>query len=245
MFETTAAKSLRALNTWLEKTTYILRESDDTSTDVWTIPHAQAAGDPFANPTLRAYHKLAIIESFEDSVTMLMDLSPAIEDVLALQNFLDAKDRPATVDIKVTEAAQVWVARIAENFESASDTIVQRLGEANWQRYCRLRAPKDTAIAIEYSQAKSVFHEPVTPEPKNVAASTTFHDSALGPSVSPASGHAQSNASHSSFMSFNSESNHHYHRVPPEPDEVVDGESFVCPLCTTKIYGIRNRIQWK
>lgn len=243
--ETEATKSLQALDAWLEKTTYMLHDSDELSRDAWNISRNELAGDSIADSMLCAHDQSEIIESFEESVTMLMDLSPTIGNALALQIVLDVEDRPATVDFTVTDVAQVWIARIAENYKSASNAIVQRLGEANWQRYCRLRAPKDATIATEYSQAKSVFHGSVAAEPKNAAASTIFHDSALGPSVHSATDYASSSASHSSFASINSDSNHHFHRVPPEPGEVVDGEPFVCPLCTTRIYGIRNRIHWK
>lgn len=74
---------------------------------------------------------------------------------------------------------------------------------------------------------------------------TLFHDSGLGTTIASQSQYAQTEASHTSFVSSLAEQEKGRLRVPPTPLEVGTGEPFQCHLCGMLQTKIKNRIHWK
>ena len=74
---------------------------------------------------------------------------------------------------------------------------------------------------------------------------TLFHDSGIGTTVASQSQYAQTEASHTSFVSSLAEQEKGKLRVPPTPLEVGTGEPFRCHLCGFVQIKIKNRIDWK
>jgi hypothetical protein len=132
----------------------------------------------------------------------------------------------------ITSAAHPYIGNVRDKFPLAPQDLINRLGEANWQRHEDLRAG-DKILPIPFEAPKSVF-QPLS----------HFKDSALGSSLP----HTTSNkemtvASHSSFLSTNDEGEKKRLRIPRMP--VADWEeSFTCPFCKKRIE-IRDRVAWK
>lgn len=127
---------------------------------------------------------------------------------------------------QVSEPASPFVSLVLDRFRKASPWLAQRLSEANWQRYLRIRSQtrashEDDALADSVVPI-SLFN-PVSMLP-NYEMSTVSYP----PSVS-------------SLLDINEGSL----RVPDEPSEVALGKPFTCAICSRKIYNIKRRIDWK
>lgn len=172
-------------------------------------------------------------------VDLLMDLCPTLElryNDLHQSNF-KGKARQLLEGISVTPSAMPYVNNVRDKFPQASQELVKRLGEANWQRHERLRAilaggPMIDPPAIHDS--RSIF-QPVS----------VFQDSALGSSIKSQSQRAMSNASHSSFVSSATAQEKGCFKVPGLPTSASYGTPFSCPYCQKQISKINNRIDWK
>ena len=134
----------------------------------------------------------------------------------------------------------IYVALVREKFQQAHYKLVERLGEANWQRHRSVREKMDdteqsseatTKLARESGIASSVFRP-----------YSEFHDSGIGTTVPAQTEYAQS---HTSFQSSNTEGEQLSQRVPKEPPEVGAGKPFQCFLCRCIISNVRNRVDWK
>jgi hypothetical protein len=77
-----------------------------------------------------------------DTYTMsLMDLRPLLEQ--SLRDIFKPSARGAGVlppEFQVTESARSYVLQVHDKFREAKSALVERLGEANWQRYMRIKA---------------------------------------------------------------------------------------------------------
>lgn len=159
---------------------------------------------------------------------LLMDLCPTIEHITtSIEYGSRPKDKRIPLVFHVSDAAQQWVRQILDRFELADSSLAERLGEANWQRYNKLRGQKDGDTQTE--EPKSVFHP--------------LRDSALGTSILTPTQNSLSSASHSSFASSIAEQG--VRRVPKTPDAVSTGAPFVCEICGNTVTNVRNRTQWK
>ena len=134
----------------------------------------------------------------------------------------------------------IYVKLIREKFKQAHCKLVERLGEANWQRH------RDVRDKIENTE---LFPE----ERKRLGGGSSiecslfrpysdFHDSGIGTSVPAQTEYAPS---HTSFLSSNTEGEHAPLRVPKEPSEVGARKPFQCFLCRDVILNVKNRIDWK
>jgi hypothetical protein len=167
-------------------------------------------------------------------VICLMDLSPTLERMVNDSNLAgeDPMIGPNGITFHVTESAKQYVLQVHDKFRDAPKSLVERLGEANWQRFVRIRASLRESQELE--AAKSAF----VPMSK-------FHDSGLGSSAPTRSHFAASVASHSSFVSTEAEVSVGRLRVPPTPEEVGNGLPFECFICEQRQSKIKNRVDWK
>jgi hypothetical protein len=167
-------------------------------------------------------------------INRLMDLSPSLERTSVSSNNTSKMSAAVGISFQVSEPAHSYVLNIRDKFPNADRNLVERLGEANWQRHERIRST-DTGTADKILvDAKTVFN-PVS----------MFHDSGLGSSVPAQSSYETSIASHSSFKTGISEGQAGNHRVPTTPKEVFSGKPFVCEICGHLLKKIRSRVDWK
>lgn len=172
-------------------------------------------------------------------VDLLMDLCPTLElryNDMHQSNFQETSQRQLE-HISVTPSAIPYVINVRDKFPRASQELVERLGEANWQRHERLRAIQAGGPSIELSamcDSSSIF-QPVS----------MFQDSALGSSMKSLSQRAMSNASRSSFVSSTTAQDKGFFKVPGLPNNASYGTPFICPYCRKQISKIKNRIDWK
>jgi hypothetical protein len=195
------------------------------------------------------------ISSLATYTTCLMDLLPSMEDTL---NFAtQAKDEgqsSSPLDFHVSGPARTYILNISDRFKKANSQLVERLGEANWQRHIALRnAPpqqsEGAAVVIEEAP-KSAF-VPISlfqgsGAPKSVFAPISlFQDSGVGTSLPAQTSYAYTSASHTSFVSSQADEEGGGLRVPPTPKAVSKGIPFSCELCGQMLSKIKNRIDWK
>ena len=177
------------------------------------------------------------------NIESLKDLAATIES-----NLIDSERRikdigeasiPAFI---VSKPAQGYVSHVRDRYPRAPARLIERLGEANWQRHIvvRGRMEKSAALASEkyIPQSQSVLFSDFKPV-------SMFHDSGLGTTVSAASRYAASAASHTSFISSIAEKRNNSIRVPPTPMEVDVGKPFRCSICGLVQTKIKNRVEWK
>ena len=174
-----------------------------------------------------------LVRKLAQQTSWLNQLSTTIE-----QNYNRAKLRqkravyPPVVPFSVSGPAQFYVGLVQDKFQKAERKLVERFGEANWQRHVNIRNQLDSETpAAEESAAHSLFRP-----------HSAFYDSGIGTSV-PA--HTTYAASHTSFRTSASESARGSIRVPSTPVEVDAGKPFQCFLCKMTLSHIRNRIDWK
>ena len=139
---------------------------------------------------------------------------------------------------RLSDFAAIYVSLVRDKFRNAQDQLVNRLGEANWQRPQTVRAQlkrdlkeEDVALDKEQDHLYSVFRP-----------YSTFHDSGIGTSVLADTSYAPS---HTSLQSSNIEGEQGSVRVPSTPEAVKDGKPFKCSFCGQIIPNIKSRIDWK
>lgn len=125
---------------------------------------------------------------------------------------------PSTV-FQVSEPASPFVSLVLDRFRKASPWLAQRLGEANWQRYVRIRA-QTRASHEDDALADSVV--PIS----------VFNFDSMFPN------YEMSTASHPPSVSSLLDINEGSLRVPDEPSEVALGQPFTCAICSHKLYNI-------
>lgn len=175
-------------------------------------------------------------------VTCLMDLSPTLER-MANDGNLAGEDPiigPNGINFHVSESAKHHVRQVHDKFREAPKALVERLGEANWQRFVRIRTCMQKH---EYESAEKA-QEPVAAM-SAFAPLSKFYDSGLGSSIRTRSHLAASIASHSSFVSTEADISAGRIRVPPTPEEVGKGLPFKCFICGHVQSKVKNRIDWK
>ena len=214
----------RIVNSLIEKITFAISNKD----------HDEISTIPEGDTTYESAHTSAdcVISDLESYTTCLMDLLPTLESTLQQHEVSTGKEnvRIGAQHFHVSEAAQHFVFQIRDKFPAADTTLLERLGEANWQRFMRIRRSQ----TIEDEPIQNVF-KPVS----------EFQDSGLGSSLPTKSAYASSHVSHTSFLSSQSTASQGRLRVPPTPPEVALGESFECFLCKQRQGKIKNRIDWK
>ena len=174
-------------------------------------------------------------------IQALMDLGPTIENNLVQvdRKIKETKNNPEAFN--VSTPARTYVSLIRDKFPKAISRLVERLGEANWQRH----------VVVRDMMERGAETPQVTNEVKKAAVFSQFgpvslfQDSGLGTSISAGSQSAPSMASHSSFVSSIAEWEQQSVRVPPTPAAVGEGQHFQCKICFAVQKTIRNRVDWK
>lgn len=170
-----------------------------------------------------------------------MDLLPSMEQTYkhVCDSGLNLKREKGKFIFHVSEAARAHVLQVHDKFGDADVSLVERLGEANWQRFVRVRQYMTSGI-----QEGKLNDLRVGARSAFIPASK-FHDSALGSFIPTNSSFASTVASDSSFVSSLAEKDGSHARVPPTPIEVALGLPFACSICQRVLTTVKNRVEWK
>jgi hypothetical protein len=224
-------KSALDLRSMIAKAKTIIDDSDGDDSDL----ESDAGTKP--TDTKALLDEIASDVKFYD--LRLMDLLPSIERTALQLKVIPGPKNALTaipsVKFQVSQPAHAYVLQIWDKYPDADERLIERLGEANWQRRVRIREdPHDTIESTAADTAKSVFI-PVS----------MFHDSGLGSSFPTQSGYAPTAVSHSSFQTSVTESRAGCYKVPSTPQEVAAGKPFTCKLCHHTLRNVKNRLDWK
>lgn len=183
-------------------------------------------------------------EDLNSRVQMLLDFIPSLEATLAhVMRPQDRFTRTVNESFHASGPAQIYINLVRDRFPGADKKLVERLGEANWQRHINIRK--------RIEQIDGSVGSGSTPIPTKTTAGsifqpqTLFHDSGIGTSMPAQSCLAPSEASHASFISSVADKEQGAAKVPPTPAEVGLGEIFRCYLCGQMQLNIKNRVAWK
>ena len=161
---------------------------------------------------------------------LLLESSPLIK--MCVGKLVEMSTEMPPIDqFIISGPAHTYISIMRDKFPKASIQLIERLGEANWQRHYQLR--------FNEQKIKEQVPEPIF--------QSTFQNSSYQSRQVEHSRYARSAISarsHSSFKSLETESAADHLRVPPIPDEVADG-SQACPYCGNVQPDISSRIAWK
>ena len=199
--------------------------------------------DDVRQKTLRAGRRLGTFEVqlVARHVDLLLQLCPSIEQVYENKHTTQLSGFRDVPVLQVTKASDSYASAVQAKFPWADQSLVQRLGEANWERHERLRNLEKTAP----DSAEQLLTQDLPPPKSQFQPVSVFRDSALGGSIAPRSQSAPSAASHSSFASSKDGAERGRLRVPNMPKGISFGESFECPFCKKWLSSIRFRVDWK
>lgn len=233
------ALSLHAqtIDTIIEQITFVI--SEDEHSDPSDLSDSDDSDDSDDSEDGHNGSLTQICDDLESHTAWLMEILPTLERTVHLFDPAQEREecRHGGPDFEVSEAAQHFVSQVQDKFRHADRRLVERLGEANWERFLRIRQAQefDDGCGRTISKtAKSLFK-----------AQSIFQDSGLGSSLPTNSICAQSLASHSSFASTASAATKGCLRVPSTPREVAAGIPFQCFLCKKTQKVLRNRVDWK
>ena len=171
-----------------------------------------------------------------------MDLLPSLDhDLARLEAAQDFAYDPTTFSISTP--ARIYVSLVRERYRNADERLIERLGEANWQRHVVIRNRIDQVAEMGVNDPP-----PLTSRKdalSNFQPVSVFHDSGLGTTISSPTQYERSVASHTSFLSSASETGRGAAKVPKTPIEVELGKPFQCYICGCTQYKIKNRLDWK
>ena len=231
-------KVLSELENLLERTEAVLANEQERDLEAGSDSDSETE---FSNEDAESNGPL--YEDIRYHLKYLIELAPTIEQNLAYarKTRIEASN-PPVVPFHLSDPAKVYVALVQERYKNAHSSLVDRLGEANWQRHKDVRERMEKMQGrpdgeITISTAKSVDYHDSAFSP-----AATFHASAIGTSVPATTEYAQSYAS---SLSSNTEGRQWSVRVPPAPEEVGTGNPFQCPICSRTLVNVRNRIEWK
>jgi hypothetical protein len=216
-----------------------------------------------------------ILEDLKAYMECLVDLAPSLEHPA---EDLVLTERPSVIHtddlLNVTEAARPYVLLIKDRYPLIENSLIKRLGEANWQRRERLREQLSSALLADGRDPRP-FSDTESGKGKAVDNSTqaehlehrsipSIYESTIHPSNSTISALSDSsifdymplrfNVSRArsvaeSVTSFSSSTAGGAHegqrRVPSLPEDHDWGASFQCQICGNTLQNIRCRSDWK
>lgn len=166
----------------------------------------------------------------------LMDLLPSLEQNIALAESDHPKSSVSAVTpFSISTPAYTYISLLRDKYRNADEGLIERLGEANWQRHVFVRRKMEQIADGPKHELTTLLEEKAT----------IFHDSGIGTTISGPYQYAASATSHTSFISSRSEAEKGFVRVPPTPKEITAGESFCCNFCGLLQSELRNRVDWK
>ena len=166
-----------------------------------------------------------------------MELGPTLyQNLRYAEKARIQSSQPPTVPFCVSGPAWIYVLHVRGKYRQAQSRLVERPGEANWQRHRDVRERRDQIVnSTEEHSPTAQVEDDEHQEPHSLFRPySAFHDSGIGTSVPAQTSYAQS---HTSFLSSNTEGEHGSPRVPPSA-----GKPFQCYLCGHVLSSIKNRV---
>lgn len=184
------------------------------------------------------------LEDLQFSTRRLIELGPALhQNIYYVKKARLKFSRSPGVPFSVLEPAWIYVSHVREKFNRAQTRLVERLGQANWQRHRDVRQRMEAIANPNKTHDDEQEHEQGDGITCSVFyPSVAFHDSGIGTSVPAQTFYAQS---HTSFQSNDTEREQGSLRVPATPTEVSERKAFQCFLCGQMLSKIKSRIDWK
>ena len=219
---------LQELKTVIEQTKLILISMNDQH----ALLHEEFDDENNSGDESSAAGDCEIYDDISFAIACLTELRPSLEqNVACTKKALSQSALPPYVPFCLSDPAKIYVSLVRERYPQAQDHLVDRLGEANWQRHLSVRqkVDNDKVSAVE-EEVGSVFHP-----------YSTFHDSGIGTSVPAQTQYAPSHTSFLSSIAGDKESV----RVPPLPAESGAGKPFRCFICGLLLSNISCRVDWK
>jgi hypothetical protein len=169
-----------------------------------------------------------LFTSLQNIIESLTVLGPSLGSVAYDDS--DEEDTRASMQLKDRDAHEYFVDLISSRFPSASQQLVQALGQSNWDRY-------------KYIQK---LHENGPDEQtviRNKEARSEFQDSGIGSSAPAQSVIVNDRLDYAAtVVSSRAEASHK--RLPPLPEFARSGLPFECEICSRRIRITRTK-QWK
>lgn len=144
--------------------------------------------------------------------------------------------REELVGFTVSGPAGIYVRNISDKYPDAETELIERLGQANWERHVKIRKLLDYP-----AEQENPF--PV-PEPSLFKLSS-FRDSGLGTTIEEHELSAYEPSLATSFASRANDADIHHFRVPPMPVRLPESTGFTCPYCALYLTTVKNRRDWK
>lgn len=234
----------------------------DETASLLDTPEAMTDFESLSDDGSTRYDLDDVLDDVAIYIDCLMDLSLALENPAV---DLEPRDQ-AHQDIEVFDVSTpqelTFCRRIRDRFPKMRKFLVERLSRANSARATKLQALREVALEeVEvvcepeesiYDPSEQIFSESdprmtVTSGTYSSQRSQSIFDRPLRFSRTPGRSRniAEDAQSFASFSTSYSAITEGRPRVPPLPDEAVDGQSFRCLACHQTLSGITTRNQWK
>ena len=184
-----------------------------------------------------------LTRSVQAYVECLMDLLPSIESMLChIESFTDSSN------FEVSAGAHIYVQQVRDQFPRAENRLIERLGEANWQRYMILHQAAGQASKEEGHFDKSDAGD--APVLKRPSIKSLFAPVSLFCKPHPdnsrrsQSSYADTVASDSPPDVYLDKSEDLDIRVLHLPVEANGGSQFTCHICQHKLLDTKNNMDW-
>lgn len=177
-------------------------------------------------------------------IDRLLESVPALEQLCGDEEDLNIIEEEVRPGFDVSASALPFCQNIIDKYTKADREFVRRLGEANWERFCRLRECRELAANLDPLEDIATGNHC---QQTLSGLETTFQDSGLGSSIKAVSNIAvarptsdgkaiqpalaTSLASSASLISTNTCIGDHGARIPPSPEGALTGNPFVCEYC--------------
>ena len=180
-------------------------------------------------------------QGLKNNIESLLELGPILHENLCAQRIHAEEPRRPDAIFQVSDPAMAYIAMIRERYGQAEDQLIDRLGEANWQRHQYIRKRLDGAETHDDRKTQDLDEKEDRSQSDHNPYSL-FRDSGIGTSI-PTQEH--STPSLGSCQSTDITSEQARKRVPPTPKEVFEGNAFKCFICGQMLSNIRNRVDWE
>ncbi|KAK3682258.1 hypothetical protein B0T22DRAFT_484333 [Podospora appendiculata] len=182
-----------------------------------------------ASTTHSGDNLVEIAEDLRTDTQCLAGLGPLLKHPiqdLTLES--EPEPEPSVIDF-------IYADKIESRFPKADEDLVTHLGKANFERYLRCQAARDShekEVQTTTDQELLLLAEVAG----TLVATSMFHDSGIGTSIAPTVSYAET------MMSYRDQGRSV--RIPPLPDSAKERVPFICVACGGKVL-MENNSAWK
>jgi hypothetical protein len=184
--------------------------------------------EPMQAATYEGENIERLFTSLQNIIQSLIVLAPSLDSIADDES--EEEDTRASMHLKDRAAHEYFVDLIRSRFPSASQHLVQALGQSNWDRYKYVQKLRDNATDGPTSIG-------------NKEARSEFQDSGIGSSA-PAQSVVLNDRLNYAATVVSSRAETSHKRLPPLPELARSGMPFECEVCSRRIQITRTK-QWK